>query len=58
MPIPNPGTVGENMNLRHLDDGALLESLAKLVRQEREDTAEIVAHLAEGDSRNLAEERG
>lgn len=46
------------MNLRELGDQVLLDRLAELVRQERENTAEVIAHLAEADSRGLAEERG
>lgn len=41
-----------------LDDDDLLDRLRTLVRQEREDTAEVVAHLAEVERRDLACARG
>ncbi|MBI4060205.1 MAG: HNH endonuclease [Elusimicrobia bacterium] len=45
------------MNPTELNDDELLRCLKNLVRQEREDTAAVVAHLAEVDNRNLARER-
>lgn len=45
------------MNLQNVADGALLSRLKVLVGREREDTAEIIAHLAEVDSRDLAVKR-
>ncbi len=45
------------MDLKQLNDDELLAQLARLVRKEREDTAQIVAHLAEVDSRGLVLER-
>ncbi len=50
-------TCGGIMDLVALDDDELLRRLKDLVRQEREDTAAVVAHLAEVDSRNLVRER-
>ncbi len=45
------------MDLTMLGDDELLHRLKDLVRQEREDTAAVVAHLMEVDSRHLACER-
>lgn len=42
------------MDLKQLDDDALLAQLKMLVRKEQEDVAQIIAHLAEVDSRELA----
>ncbi|MFA6003545.1 MAG: hypothetical protein WC881_05705 [Elusimicrobiota bacterium] len=42
------------MDLKNLEDAELLTRIKDLVRKEREDTAEIIAHLAEIDSRDLA----
>ncbi|MFA5141198.1 MAG: hypothetical protein WC728_18410 [Elusimicrobiota bacterium] len=42
------------MNPAALDDSTLLSRLRSLVQQEREDIAEIIAHLAEVDNRGLA----
>jgi hypothetical protein len=41
-------------NLKELDDQTLLERLHELVRCERENTAEVIAHLVEVDRRDLA----
>ncbi len=46
------------MDLRSLKDDELLTQLKTLVRQEREETASVIAHLAEVDHRDLARERG
>lgn len=53
-----PGYSGGSMTLEDIDDQQLLDRLDALVRQEREDTAEIVAHLSEMDDRSLAIKRG
>ncbi|MCX5796891.1 MAG: hypothetical protein NTY77_15455 [Elusimicrobia bacterium] len=45
------------MDLKQLDDDALLAQLKMLVRREQEDVSQIIAHLAEVDSRELILER-
>jgi len=44
--------------LRHLDDDTLMDTLSRLVRNEREATAELLAALCEVDRRKLYAERG
>jgi len=46
------------MELKSLSNDILLERLKELVRQEREDTAAVVEHLAEVDSRDFIQGRG
>lgn len=46
------------MELRNIPNDELLKHLIVLVRQEREDTAAVVEHLAEVDRRDLVQKRG
>ena len=46
------------MNLRHLTDAALLARLTALVSQERGEVADIIAHLAEVDRREIVVDAG
>lgn len=46
------------MELNTLANDVLLDRLKDLVRQEREDTAAVVEHLAEVDCRDLVQDRG